>query len=363
MISFSRCAMLSIFVPFLVLVQFKFHSLLYTNILTKVYLAGERTRVVSLNESSNLVATSDVSAKSKDNICFSRRSYDDGCGPHGSCLIDRCICDPFFDGERCTEERQRDSRCFDNLTKDDMCMNTLQGYGRLKVASQNRMKLAHQCETDFWEKTQAPVRNSAQVVAFNEFRQLPIDLGHVVEIGAGPYTKIRLLLETGGDKNHTVKSATLVDPLIHEYILNPKVTTSYPDGKLCVQGSCIDTILKSSPGEEPLPFQQYDMAILVNTLEHCENAIKVLDNVYQSLKPGGILIFGESVTTPRKLQKTDACHPIQVTWKFFAEYLGAFKGKDVMAPRGGKSIQGASKRIGIKNNMFAIVRKQGEFVS
>jgi hypothetical protein len=72
-------------------------------------------------------------------------------------------------------------------------------HSRLKVASQNRMKLAHQCETDFWEKTQVPKRNSAQVAAFNKFRQLPIELGHVVGIGAGPYTKIRLILEAGRD--------------------------------------------------------------------------------------------------------------------------------------------------------------------
>jgi SAM-dependent methyltransferase len=343
--------MLSILVLCLVLVQFKFDSLQYT----KVHIAGERTGAVGLNKSSNLVATNDVSATSKGNICFSRRSGGDGCGPHGSCLIDRCICDPFFDGERCTEERKMGSRCFDKLTKDDKCMNTLQGYGRLKVASQNRMKIAQKCETGFWEKTQVPKRNSAQVVAFNQFRQLPIDLGHVLEIGAGPYTKIRLLLEAGGDKNRTIKSATLVDPLIHEYISNPKVMTSYSDGKLCVQGSCIETILKSSPGEEFLPFQQYDMAILVNTLEHCENAVKVLDNVYQSLKPGGILMFGESVTRRGKLKKTMDCHPIQVTRKFFVEYLRAFKGKTLMPLKDGKGI--------IKNNMFAIVRKQGEFVA
>jgi SAM-dependent methyltransferase len=125
--------------------------------------------------------------------------------------------------------------------------------------------------------------------------------------------------------------------------LNTKVTTSYPDGKLCVQESCIDTILKSSRGDEALPFQQYNMAILVNALEHCENVIKVLNNVYQSLKQGEILIFGEGVTTQNKLQRTDACHPIQVTWNCFAEYLGAFKRMAKMAPRGLKRIQGLSK--------------------
>jgi hypothetical protein len=115
--------MCAILVRSFVLVQFKFNGWLHA----RVYIAGERTKAVDWNESSSSVATSDVSVKRKDTICSIRRSGDDGqvCGPHGSCLIDRCICDPFFDGEQCTEETKRDSRCLDNLTKDDTCMNTV----------------------------------------------------------------------------------------------------------------------------------------------------------------------------------------------------------------------------------------------
>ena len=50
-------------------------------------------------------------------------------------------------------------------------------------------------ELGFWKKTAIPLGNLQQVEAFDGFKSLPRSLGRVLEIGAGPYTKIFLMLE------------------------------------------------------------------------------------------------------------------------------------------------------------------------
>jgi SAM-dependent methyltransferase len=313
------------------------------------------------SKTSSVLDDRDDSPKA-NSLCSSRRRTtqgDDGCGAHGSCLIDFCICDADYEGPFCTQQlppETRDVRCLFHPEDSDVCQNTRQGYGRVKVVSTKRARQAQACETSFWETTTVPVRNQQQVMAFQKFESLPRNLGHVVEVGAGPYTKTRLILETG-KQQRTVQSVTLVDPLIREYRKNANITTSYPNGLLCLEKTaCIqDTILKSAPGEEPLPIDYYDTAILVNTLEHCQNAIQVLDNVYQSLKPGGILVFGESFATDWELRASDPCHPIQITRKLFDKYLAAFSGKVLMTARIGEEVQGVTD-LGAKR-IYAILSK------
>lgn len=239
-------------------------------------------------------------------------------------------------------------------TKDDVCMNT-ERYGRLKVASPERQKDAQSCETDFWQTHASPTRNQDQLLAFESFRSLPLDLGDVVEVGAGPYTKLRLILDASS-KWRQVKSVTLIDPLLNDYILHPNITTSYPNGKLCnTAGSCVPTKLMSTTGETPLPCSHYDTAILINTLEHCDNAVAVLDNIHRSLKINGILIFGESFATDWQLRGNDKCHPIQPTRILFDEFLAQFSSSYLLEPRTGE-LDGIMNG-GARQSIYAIARK------
>jgi SAM-dependent methyltransferase len=276
------------------------------------------------------------------------------CGIHGSRLIDRCICDPGYNGKLCNQSViVRNHKCrFDPHL--DVCWN-VPGIGRFRVASKGRQQLAFSCEIKFWEITSVPKRNRDQLLAFGRFLGLPQDLGSVVEIGAGPYTKAKLILETRPDVR--VKHVTLVDPLIQEYATNTNIHSSYPKGILEVNnGVHIPTTLIEARGEELLPVAQYDTAILVNTLEHCSNAVMVLNNVYECLKPGGILIFGESFAREMELLSSDACHPIQLMHTFLMEYLANYQGVAIIPPRYGETVKGI-EHIGMKRSLFAIVRK------
>ena len=275
------------------------------------------------------------------------------CGSHGSYLIDACICDPGYDGESCNKRiPHRGTKCqFD--PNPDVCWN-VRDVGRFRVASRERQQQAFSCETGFWETNSIPVRNLDQLIAFERFRGLPCDLGDILEIGAGPYTKTKLILENQPDRR--VSHVTLLDPLIEEYMTNRKIKTSYPNRYLVVNGVPIPTSLVAAGGEDPLPVHRYDTVILVNTLEHCLNAVVVLNNAYQSLKPGGILIFGESFAQETMLQTSDACHPIQLMRTFLENYLTNYKGSAILPPRCGDAVDGVTHQ-GVKRTLFAILRK------
>jgi len=280
------------------------------------------------------------------------------CGAHGTCLVNRCICvDPKYTGERCDQpnpnHNARSIACFKG--NDDRCMN-IPKYGRLKTISKDRTEVSRKCEVSWWETSKGiPVRNEQQLVAFDGFQALPGDLGDVLELGAGPFTKIRLILE---QQQRLVKSITLVDPLLDEYLSNTNITTSFDNKELCVKSDCIPVKLHSTTAEafDVMPgSRRYDTVILVNTLEHTENAVQILHNIYALLKPGSILVFGEEFVTSFQLQIADPCHPIRIQRQLFDEYLELFPEK-LLGPRTGMGLEGITHE-GVKQSIYAIVRK------
>jgi len=293
------------------------------------------------------------------------------CGNHGSWLVDHCICDFGYEGQQfCNHTSSstifRNAKCrFD--PNQDVCWN-IRGIGRFRVSSsRQRQQEAFSCETKFWETTSIPKRNQDQLLVFDYFRALLPSLGDVLEIGAGPYTKTKLILENR--PNLSIQSVTLVDPLLNEYQSNPSIQTSYASGSLQVvtKGgrdsniTTIPTTLVQGQGEDPLTPAHYDTIILVNTLEHCSNAVTVLNNVYHALKPGGILIFAESFAREMELLQSDPCHPIQLQKSFFMDYLNNhfYTSRDdniLLAPRTGDLVDGV-QHGGVKRSIFAIVQK------
>ena len=283
------------------------------------------------------------------------------CGT-GTCLVNRCICvDPASTGAHCDQPSRNHNAhsiaCFKG--NDDRCMN-IPNYGRLKALSNtDRTTAARKCEVSWWENAPQgrPIRNEQQLVAFDDFETLPEDLGDVLELGAGPYTKFRLILEQAAGERRRVNSITLVDPLLDEYLSNANITTSYNKKELCVKDKCTPVMLLSMTGEALASERRglYDTVILVNTLEHTENAVQILHNIYTLLKPRGILVFGEEFATLFQLQIADPCHPIRIQRQLFDEYLSLF-GETLMAPKTGMNMAGITHE-GVKQSVYAIVRK------
>lgn len=72
---------------------------------------------------------------------------------------------------------------------------------------------------------------------------------------------------------------------------------------------------------------EFDTSLMTNVLEHVQNAYQILQNICNSLRPGGILIFGErwwdQLYTNENYQ-TDTQHPIRIryyVWKWFTDHF------------------------------------------
>jgi ubiquinone/menaquinone biosynthesis C-methylase UbiE len=76
--------------------------------------------------------------------------------------------------------------------------------------------------------------------------------------------------------------------------------------------------------------EQYDTLVMINVLEHVQNGIQILRNIYNCLKPGGLLVFNDRwwdsegpPGTGRKLMELDVLyHPIRMKQAVFDQVSG-----------------------------------------
>lgn len=329
---------------------------------------------------------------------------DEPCGLHGTCFLGTCWCEPHWksgpSGQCSIAPENKQLLCSEKPPFDDTCMEYAQGWGRLQVSSAARYRQAQNCELGFWQRTKVPMRNAIQAHMFRRFETLPRHLGHVLELGAGPYTKLRLILEEG-EQPRTVDTITLLDPLAFTYMTDPKVLVSYPGSRFCLNqtagfaGGCIPTLIGTFGAEIVLQAAAYDTIIMVNTIEHCQNALVIFENIRRSLKPGGHLVLAEEFSpdsstykkqtntsanlgnalTQRQVRpaKTNICHPLRITARFYDMFLNAvFRGNikhmvqcgNVIPPHTLPNIcnlpRGPSYRIAsaMFNTIYAIAQKE-----
>jgi len=128
---------------------------------------------------------------------------------------------------------------------------------------------------------------------FRHYKKVRVPLGHVLEIGCGPFTQSGFLIDElrsrGVDPG--VTSVTLADPGIESYLVNTP-GCAYKDGKL--RGYPVTT---QAHGGETIDFPpaSFDTVVTINVLEHCEDAFEYMHRMHRVLKPGGLLIFHERV--------------------------------------------------------------------
>jgi SAM-dependent methyltransferase len=150
---------------------------------------------------------------------------------------------------------------------------------------------------------------------FEDYRFLPSHLEQAIEVGCGPYTNVRLMLErTRFD--HLVLS----DPLIRSYARYDLTLVS----ELARDPRCT---LDDHPLEE-LPFNdhRFDLAVMINVLDHVRDARACMRNLLRVLKPGGIVIIGQELTSADDLARIDADpgrigHPVTLDADWFAPFL------------------------------------------
>lgn len=184
-------------------------------------------------------------------------------------------------------------------------------------------------------------RNHDHARAFLQFR--PIQgrrYARALEVGCGPFTNMRLLLE-----HVRVDSITLLDPLINQYLKHPGCT--YKRGRLGgllrgswgslvpalrhpwqtlreeaalvlaggVRGTPVSLI--ASAIEDYKTDEQFDLIVMINVLEHCRNAEQVFARLRNLAAPGCTLVFHDKLYNPNRLREDlqhayDVGHPLRV---------------------------------------------------
>lgn len=148
---------------------------------------------------------------------------------------------------------------------------------------------------------------------FGQYSQLPIDLGSVIEVGCGPFTQLATIAKT-----HRFNDVTLLDPLLNDYLTLP--TCTYRNDKLFKSRNLLPIKLEDLDIHE-----SFDTLICINVLEHVIDAYKCLDNIYNALKIGGYIVFGEkSFDSFDPTQSFDIGHPIHVRSAVLDKFISQF---------------------------------------
>ena len=150
---------------------------------------------------------------------------------------------------------------------------------------------------------------------------------HMAEVGCGPWTQSKFIIEKVG---LTVNEITLYDPLAVNYTRDvPKC--SYKDGKLLGK---IPVTLVTKGGEEFKPEKPVDLLVMINVVEHAYNVFTILQNCFNSLRPGGIFVlhertFDEKIAAYSHVKGIvpfwDRLHPIIIRMKILEILIDKFE--------------------------------------
>lgn len=150
---------------------------------------------------------------------------------------------------------------------------------------------------------------------FDHYNFLPRNVENALEVGCGPYSNMRVIMEKCYPKH-----LFLSDPLIRTYV-NFKLTFV---ADMYRKGLCT---LDDHPLEE-LPFASdyFDLVVMINVLDHVRSARQCMENLLRVTRPGGIFIIGQELTSSEDLTvlKQDAGevgHPIKLDHAWFNPYL------------------------------------------
>ena len=135
-----------------------------------------------------------------------------------------------------------------------------------------------------------------------------------IELGCGMFTNARLILPPV-----QARELHLLDPLLAKYIDLPGC--AYTD-----IAQMAPTTFTVSSIEDYSVYCTFDLVIMINVLEHCQDAQKVFDKILEITAPGGTFVFSEPVwpieaIQDKALNEYDAGHPLRVSNQFVVDFL------------------------------------------
>jgi SAM-dependent methyltransferase len=198
----------------------------------------------------------------------------------------------------------------------------------IMVVDQKRWEEAQHYEKKTWMVSNRHIsddRNYEHFKRFNSYEDLIKyeninKIENVIELGCGPFTNIRTILNILPN----LKKIDLLDPLLDDYLTHPNCF--YKDKK----------ILNYEVKTHPIPIEKfetikkYDMVLMNNVLEHCYDIHKIFDVINSILKENGILVFSDVYFKSESLkiiltEVYDAGHPLKLSEFFMENFLNGFK--------------------------------------
>jgi SAM-dependent methyltransferase len=151
---------------------------------------------------------------------------------------------------------------------------------------------------------------------FDDYDFLPPSLGDCVELGCGPYTNIRLILD-GRDAGRVVCS----DPLARSYVAfeGRWLASSHASGRVEIDDHPIEDCV--------LPPESFDLVVMINVLDHVRDADVCLRTAIELCRPGGVFILGQDLSDASDVSNHphDVGHPIRLGREDVEPYLEAFE--------------------------------------
>jgi len=167
------------------------------------------------------------------------------------------------------------------------------------IVPMSRWLMAKRQESDLWANVGGSSdRIPTHIEGFKQYKSVPSDLGDMIEVGCGPYTQTRGLLYSRPDVK--IRSLALNDPSVIDYIQRAPGCT-YKSGKLrkysphsgdnSMEYHDIPLVFINAGGEQLNHMANFDTLLVANVVEHVWNGYDLWQNIYDVLKPGGLLIF------------------------------------------------------------------------
>lgn len=150
---------------------------------------------------------------------------------------------------------------------------------------------------------------------FGGYEFLPKDLGAYIELGCGPYTNTRLIIA-----NRSTTRCVCSDPLIHTYLEFEQrwLSSAHHLGIVEVDDHPV----------EDLPFAAgtFDTVVMINVLDHVQDADACLKAAVSLLRPNGHFILGQDLSDDADAQlPQDTGHPIRMHLDDVLLHLGALE--------------------------------------
>lgn len=138
---------------------------------------------------------------------------------------------------------------------------------------------------------------------FDDYGFLPAEVGDCVELGCGPYTNLRLILQ-GRQASRVVCS----DPLIGSYTTfrGRWLAEAYAAGRVEIDDHAVE--------ESHFAPASFDLVVMINVLDHVRDADLCLQKATELLRPGGYFVLGQDLSDEEDLARhpDDVGHPIRL---------------------------------------------------